>query len=50
GGGLESMKDEEMATVDRVFKGVFGALSDKTCLLDSLEVEALVYAMEVYGG
>nr|GEU43984.1 reverse transcriptase domain-containing protein [Tanacetum cinerariifolium] len=36
---LESMKDEEVATVDGVFKGAFKALG--------LEVEALVDAMEV---
>ncbi|GKB21951.1 hypothetical protein Tco_0855874, partial [Tanacetum coccineum] len=27
---LESMEDEEVATVDGVFKGAFGALGDKT--------------------
>ncbi|GKG56015.1 hypothetical protein Tco_0577090, partial [Tanacetum coccineum] len=43
---LELMEDVEVATVDGVFKGAFGALGDKTCL----EVEALVDAMEVYGG
>nr|GEW58352.1 hypothetical protein [Tanacetum cinerariifolium] len=36
---LESMEDEEVATVDGVFKGAFGALG--------LEVEALVDAMKV---
>ncbi|GKC26297.1 hypothetical protein Tco_1033591, partial [Tanacetum coccineum] len=39
---LESMKDEEVATVDGVFEGAFGALG--------LEMEALVDAIEVYGG
>ncbi|GJR88945.1 hypothetical protein Tco_0212956 [Tanacetum coccineum] len=43
---LESMKDEEVATVDGVFEGAFWVLDDKTCL----EVEALVDAIEVYGG
>ncbi|GJR72524.1 hypothetical protein Tco_0084889 [Tanacetum coccineum] len=27
---LESIKDEEVATVDGVFEGTFGALGDKT--------------------
>ncbi|GKF07555.1 hypothetical protein Tco_0041779 [Tanacetum coccineum] len=27
---LESMEDEEVATVDGVFEGAFGALGDKT--------------------
>ncbi|GJV50366.1 hypothetical protein Tco_1440578, partial [Tanacetum coccineum] len=27
---LESMEDEEVATIDGVFEGVFGALGDKT--------------------
>nr|GEU53559.1 hypothetical protein [Tanacetum cinerariifolium] len=43
-------EDEEVAMVDGVFKGAFGALGDKTCLLEGLEMEALVDAMEVYGG
>ncbi|GJT30835.1 hypothetical protein Tco_0911110 [Tanacetum coccineum] len=37
---LESMEDEEVATVDGVFEGAFGEL-------EGLEVEALVDAMEV---
>ncbi|GKB75537.1 hypothetical protein Tco_0942432 [Tanacetum coccineum] len=44
---LEAMEDEEVALVDGVFKGTFGALGDERCLLDGLEVEALVDAMEV---
>ncbi|GJT08029.1 MAK10-like protein [Tanacetum coccineum] len=44
------LKDEEVATMDGVFEGAFGALSDKTCLLEGLEMEALVDAMEVYDG
>ncbi|GJT64179.1 hypothetical protein Tco_1015659 [Tanacetum coccineum] len=36
---LESMKDKEVATVDGVFEGAFGAFG--------LEMEALVDAMEV---
>ncbi|GJU56187.1 hypothetical protein Tco_1229901 [Tanacetum coccineum] len=40
---LESIKDEEVATVDGVFEGAFGAL-------EGLEVEALMDAMKVYGG
>nr|GEU68750.1 copia protein [Tanacetum cinerariifolium] len=44
---LEAMKDEEVAMVGGVFKGAFRALSDETCLLEGLEVEALVDAMEV---
>ncbi|GKD39550.1 hypothetical protein Tco_1259757, partial [Tanacetum coccineum] len=39
---LESIEDEEVATVDGVFEGAFGALG--------LEVEALMDAMKVYGG
>nr|GEX28672.1 hypothetical protein [Tanacetum cinerariifolium] len=39
---LESIEDEEAATVDEVFEGAFWALG--------LEAEALVDAMEVYGG
>ncbi|GKD95108.1 hypothetical protein Tco_1374945 [Tanacetum coccineum] len=37
---LELMKDEEVATVDGVFEGAFGAL-------EGLEVEALMDVMEV---
>ncbi|GKE78637.1 hypothetical protein Tco_1544757 [Tanacetum coccineum] len=37
-----SMEDEEVPLVDGVFKGALGSLG--------LEVEALVDAMEVYGG
>ncbi|GKE94515.1 hypothetical protein Tco_1579370 [Tanacetum coccineum] len=44
GGAIE---DEEVALVDGVFEGAFGALRDEKCLLDGLEVEALVGAMEV---
>ncbi|GKF00662.1 hypothetical protein Tco_0027585 [Tanacetum coccineum] len=39
GGELEAMEDEEVALVDGIFKGAFGALRDK--------MEALVDAMEV---
>ncbi|GKA17670.1 hypothetical protein Tco_0697507 [Tanacetum coccineum] len=39
---LESMEDEEVATVDGVFEGAFGALG--------LEVEALMDTVEVYSG
>ncbi|GKA38932.1 putative reverse transcriptase domain-containing protein [Tanacetum coccineum] len=38
----KSMEDEEVSLVDGVFEGAFGALA--------LEMEALVDAMEVYGG
>ncbi|GJR80199.1 hypothetical protein Tco_0079775 [Tanacetum coccineum] len=39
------MEDEEVAMVDGVFEGAFGALGDKTWF----EMEALVDAMEVVG-
>ncbi|GKE20778.1 hypothetical protein Tco_1432290, partial [Tanacetum coccineum] len=42
---LESMEDEEVPLVDGVFKDALGALGD-----DTLEMEALVDAMVVYGG
>ncbi|GKA15847.1 hypothetical protein Tco_0695594, partial [Tanacetum coccineum] len=38
---------KEVAMVDEVFEGAFGALGDSTC---RLEMEALVDAIEVYGG
>ncbi|GKC53782.1 hypothetical protein Tco_1076527 [Tanacetum coccineum] len=41
---LEAIEDEEVALVDGVFKGVFGALGDERWCV---EVEALVDAMEV---
>nr|GEV66854.1 uncharacterized mitochondrial protein AtMg00810-like [Tanacetum cinerariifolium] len=41
------MEDEEVAAVDGVFEGAFGALGDSACLLDGLEMEDLVDAMEV---
>ncbi|GKB51740.1 hypothetical protein Tco_0902493, partial [Tanacetum coccineum] len=37
-----SMEEEEVPLVDGVFKGAFGALA--------LEMEALVDAIDVYGG
>ncbi|GKB21877.1 hypothetical protein Tco_0855800 [Tanacetum coccineum] len=37
-----SMEEEEVSLVNGVFEGAFGALA--------LEIEALVDAMEVYGG
>nr|GEY85276.1 hypothetical protein [Tanacetum cinerariifolium] len=40
---LEAMEDEEVALVDGVFEGAFGALADK----NGLKVETLVDAMEV---
>nr|GEX03264.1 hypothetical protein [Tanacetum cinerariifolium] len=40
---LEAMEDEEVAIVDGVFEGAFGALGDESWCL----VEALVDAMEV---
>ncbi|GJX46620.1 hypothetical protein Tco_0271810 [Tanacetum coccineum] len=40
--GMQSREDEEVSLVDGVFEGAFGALA--------LEIEALVDAMEVYGG
>nr|GEY48094.1 hypothetical protein [Tanacetum cinerariifolium] len=40
---LEAMEDEEVALVDGVFKGAFGALAYK----NGLEVKTLVDAMEV---
>ncbi|GJS49577.1 hypothetical protein Tco_0599698 [Tanacetum coccineum] len=43
---LEAMEDEEVAMVDGVFEGAFGALGDKIWCL-GLEVKALVDAMEV---
>ncbi|GKA37642.1 hypothetical protein Tco_0724207 [Tanacetum coccineum] len=43
---LKAIEDEEVALVDGVFEGAFGALGDES-LLDGLEVEALVDAMEV---
>ncbi|GJY33570.1 hypothetical protein Tco_0418039 [Tanacetum coccineum] len=39
---LEAIEDDEVAQVDGVFEGAFGALGD-----ESLEVEALVDAIEV---
>ncbi|GJU29981.1 hypothetical protein Tco_1173570 [Tanacetum coccineum] len=39
---LEAMEDDEVALMDGVFEGAFGALGD-----ESLEVEALVDTMEV---
>ncbi|GJW00037.1 hypothetical protein Tco_1555288 [Tanacetum coccineum] len=39
---FEAMGDDEVALVDGVFEGAFGALGD-----ESLEVEALVDAIEV---
>nr|GEZ05004.1 hypothetical protein [Tanacetum cinerariifolium] len=39
----KSMEDEEVPMIDDVFEGVLGAL-------EALEMEALVDAMEVYGG
>ncbi|GJV60950.1 hypothetical protein Tco_1467050 [Tanacetum coccineum] len=44
---LEAIEDEEVALVDGVFKGAFGALGDERWCVDGLEVEALVGAMEV---
>nr|GEU65666.1 hypothetical protein [Tanacetum cinerariifolium]GEX62350.1 hypothetical protein [Tanacetum cinerariifolium]GEX62571.1 hypothetical protein [Tanacetum cinerariifolium] len=44
---LEAMEDEEVALVDGVFEGAFGPLGNERCLLDGLEVEALVDAIEV---
>nr|GEW13425.1 hypothetical protein [Tanacetum cinerariifolium] len=41
--GMQSMEDKEMYLVDGVFEGAFGSL-------EALEMEALVDAMEVYGG
>ncbi|GKG10915.1 hypothetical protein Tco_0342315 [Tanacetum coccineum] len=38
---FEAMEDEELAMVDRVFEGAFGALGDESWCL-GLEVEALV--------
>ncbi|GJZ24872.1 hypothetical protein Tco_0562331 [Tanacetum coccineum] len=43
------MEDEEVAMVDGVFEGAFGALGDKTCLLEALKMEALVDVMEIRG-
>ncbi|GJW75778.1 hypothetical protein Tco_0135148, partial [Tanacetum coccineum] len=43
---LEALEDEEVAMVDEVFEGAFGALGDESWCL-GLEVEALVDAMEV---
>ncbi|GJR56285.1 hypothetical protein Tco_1406806 [Tanacetum coccineum] len=43
---LESMEDEEVALVDGVFEGAFGALGDETWFLGD-GVEALLDAMEV---
>ncbi|GJZ48390.1 hypothetical protein Tco_0602222 [Tanacetum coccineum] len=43
---LEAIEDEEVAMVDEVFEGAFGALGDESWCL-GLEVEALVDAMEV---
>ncbi|GKC56174.1 hypothetical protein Tco_1083772 [Tanacetum coccineum] len=40
---LEAMENDEVALVDGVFEGAFGALGDEK----GLEVEALVDAMEV---
>ncbi|GJS74012.1 hypothetical protein Tco_0706853 [Tanacetum coccineum] len=42
---LEALEDEEVAMVDGVFKGAFGALDDESWCL-GLEVEALVDDME----
>ncbi|GJS33139.1 putative reverse transcriptase domain-containing protein [Tanacetum coccineum] len=42
----EETLDEEVAIMDGVFKGAFGALGDETCLLEGFEMEALVDAME----
>nr|GEU54985.1 hypothetical protein [Tanacetum cinerariifolium] len=44
---LEAMKDEEVALIDGVFEGAFSALGDERWCVDSLEVKALVGAMEV---
>nr|GEY52981.1 hypothetical protein [Tanacetum cinerariifolium] len=41
--GVLSIKDEEVPLVDGVFEGALGAL-------EALKIEALVDAMEVYGG
>ncbi|GKB66252.1 hypothetical protein Tco_0927664 [Tanacetum coccineum] len=41
--GMYLIEDEEVSLVDGVFEGAFGAL-------EALEMEALVDAMEVYGG
>ncbi|GJR88626.1 hypothetical protein Tco_0212637 [Tanacetum coccineum] len=43
GGELEAMEDEEVALVDGIFEGAFGALGDESWCL----VEALVDAIEV---
>ncbi|GJV13860.1 hypothetical protein Tco_1355401 [Tanacetum coccineum] len=46
GGGGLAMEDKEVALVDGVFEGAFGALGDEWwCVGD--EVKALVDAMEV---
>ncbi|GJY80857.1 hypothetical protein Tco_0493608 [Tanacetum coccineum] len=42
----DQREDEEVATVDGVFEGAFGHLVIRL----ALEMEALVDAMEVYGG
>ncbi|GKB49829.1 hypothetical protein Tco_0900582 [Tanacetum coccineum] len=47
GGGEIAMDDEEVALVDGVFEGAFGALGDEWWCVDGLEVEALVDAMKV---
>ncbi|GJR80048.1 hypothetical protein Tco_0150833 [Tanacetum coccineum] len=44
---LEAIEDDEVALVDGVFEGAFGALGDESCLLEGLEVEALVDVIEV---
>nr|GEX91960.1 hypothetical protein [Tanacetum cinerariifolium] len=46
GGGEIAMKDDEVALVDGIFEGAFGALGDESWCF-GLEVEALVEAMEV---
>ncbi|GKA33536.1 hypothetical protein Tco_0719965 [Tanacetum coccineum] len=46
GGEIEAMEDEEVAMVDGVFEGAFGALGNEIWCF-GLEVEALLDAMEV---
>nr|GEW91435.1 hypothetical protein [Tanacetum cinerariifolium] len=40
----DNLRDEEVAMVDGVFEGAFRELGDKTCLLEGLEMKALVDA------
>ncbi|GJS05080.1 hypothetical protein Tco_0321588 [Tanacetum coccineum] len=47
GGGEIAIEGDEVALVDGVFEGAFGAFGDESCLLEGLEVVALVDVMEV---